>query len=386
MAKTIFHLDLDAFFCSCEEISNPKLKGKPFVVSGRNKRSVVSCANYPARKFGIKAARPIYMEMQKCPGLIVIPGHYELYDKISMKFFSYIKTHYSNVCEEMSIDECFLDVTNTLKHFNNDPILLAKQLQKNVSKTLGLSVSIGISYNKFLAKMATDLNKPHGITTILTQKELQSKIWPLAIEKMFFVGPPTSKRLHSIGIKTIGDLANFKDLKLLKTCLDKNWYTTYQNALGNGTDFVDISKNDPKSQSVSHTLLDPTNDPLEIETTLKYLAKELQQKLEAYKMVGCCISVNYKINRINRTKNMTLDHYICKWEELAYYSQRLLNIVWNGNDMIQLLGITISKLVSCDANLPFIKNRKNKLDSIVLEVNKKLGKNFVFIANDKFIS
>ncbi|MCQ3908201.1 MAG: hypothetical protein MJ200_01200 [Mycoplasmoidaceae bacterium] len=176
MKRTIFHIDLDAFFCSCEEVMNPKLKGKVFVVSGRNKRSVISCASYPARKLGIKAAQPIYMGLEKHPGLTVVPGHYELYDKMSMQFFSYIKKHYSNVCEEMSIDECFLDVTKTLKHFNNDPILLAKLLQKSVNKTLGLSVSIGISYNKFLAKMATDLNKPHGITTVLTEQEIKQKI------------------------------------------------------------------------------------------------------------------------------------------------------------------------------------------------------------------
>ncbi|MCQ3914676.1 MAG: hypothetical protein MJ201_02645 [Mycoplasmoidaceae bacterium] len=176
MKKTIFHIDLDAFFCSCEEVMNPKLKGKPFVVSGRNKRSVISCASYPARKFGVKAAQPIYMGLNKYPGLTVVPGHYELYDKMSMDFFNYIKKHYSNICEEMSIDECFLDVTQALKHYKNDPVLMAKHLQSTVKKTLGLSVSIGISYNKFLAKMATDLNKPFGITTVLTKQEIKQKI------------------------------------------------------------------------------------------------------------------------------------------------------------------------------------------------------------------
>lgn len=390
MKRTIFHIDLDAFFCSCEEVMNPKLKGKVFVVSGRNKRSVISCASYPARKLGIKAAQPIYMGLEKHPGLTVVPGHYELYDKMSMQFFSYIKKHYSNVCEEMSIDECFLDVTKTLKHFNNDPILLAKLLQKSVNKTLGLSVSIGISYNKFLAKMATDLNKPHGITTVLTEQEIKQKIWPLAIDDMFFVGPPTAKRLKSIGIKTIGDLANFDDIKLLKANLDRNWYVTWQNAIGNGDDFVDTSKNDPKSQSVSHTLLDPTNDSTEIETTLKYIAQELQTKLEAYKMAGSCIGVIYKINKVNRVKNETLNRNIYKWEDLAHYALQLLGLVWDGSSMIQLLGINISKLVKTNANesieQQLLPKRKNKLNQIVEDVNKKLGKDLVFIAKDKFVS
>ncbi|MCQ2748316.1 MAG: hypothetical protein MJ223_03790 [Mycoplasmoidaceae bacterium] len=176
MQKTIFHIDLDAFFCGCEEIVNPKLKNTIFVVSGRNKRSVIGCASYPARKLGIKAGMPTYMALEKMPNLNIVLGHFELYGQISMQFFDYIKKHYSNVCEEMSIDECFLDVTKTLKHYNNDPILLAKHLQTSVRRTLGLSVSIGIGHNKFVAKMATDLNKPQGITTILNKEEIKQKM------------------------------------------------------------------------------------------------------------------------------------------------------------------------------------------------------------------
>ncbi len=390
MQKTIFHIDLDAFFCSCEEITNPKLRNKAFVVSGRNKRSVVSCASYPARKLGIKAAQPIYMELQKYPGLIVVPGHYELYDKMSMQFFAYLKKHFSNICEEMSIDECFLDVTSALKHYKNDPVLMAKTLQTNVAKTLGLSVSIGIGHNKFTAKMATDLNKPRGITTMLTKEEIKQKMWPLSIEEMFFVGPPTAKRLKKIGINTIGQLANFDDIKLLEATLDRNWYTTWQNAIGNGDDFVDTTKNDPKSQSVSHTLLDPTNDINEIETTLKYIAQELQDKLEAYKMAGSCIGVIYKINKVNRIKNESLNHNIYKWQDLANYALKLLGMVWDGSSMIQLLGINLSKLVKVDANdsleQRLVSRKKNKLAKVTEEINKKLGKDLVYIAKDKFIS
>lgn len=390
MKKTIFHIDLDAFFCSCEEVMNPKLKGKPFVVSGRNKRSVISCASYPARKFGVKAAQPIYMGLNKYPGLTVVPGHYELYDKMSMEFFNYIKKHYSNICEEMSIDECFLDVTQALKHYKNDPVLLAKHLQSTVKKTLGLSVSIGISYNKFLAKMATDLNKPLGITTVLTKQEIKKKIWPLPIEDMFFVGPPTAKHLKSIGINTIGDLANFDDIKLLQTTLDRNWYTTWQNAVGNGNDFVDVTKNDPKSQSVSHTLLDPTNDLAEIETTIKYIAQELQTKLESYKMAGSCIGIIYKIGNVNRVKNQSINKNIYKWEDLANYALKLLGMVWDGSSQIRLLGINLSKLVKVDSmeslEQQLVPRKQNKLDKIVQDVNKKLGKDLVFIAKDKFIS
>ena len=176
MKKTIFHIDLDAFFATCEEIINPKLKNKAFVVSGRNKRSVICCASYPARKYGIKAGLPVYLEIKKKPDLIIVPGHYELYDMLSKKFFDFIKTNYSNICEEMSIDECFVDVTKVLRHYKNNSYMLAHHMQKNIRKKLGLSCSIGISYNKFLAKMACDLNKPFGITKVISQNDIQNKI------------------------------------------------------------------------------------------------------------------------------------------------------------------------------------------------------------------
>ena len=387
MKKVIFHIDLDAFFAGCEMVVNPKLIGKPFVVSGRGKRSVIGCASYPARKYGIKAGNPVFMEIKKYPALIVVPGHYELYDKMSMQFFDFIKKHYSNICQEMSIDECFLDVTNAIKHYHNDPVLMAKHLQANVKKTLGLSTSIGIGPNKFVAKMATDLNKPYGITNCLDIKDYQKLVWPLPIEDMFFVGPPTAKRLRSIGINTIGDLANYSDIKRLEVTLDRMWWDTWQNAQGNGDDFVDTSKNDPKSQSVSHTLLDPTNDITEIERCLWYYAEELQDKLEAYHMAGNRVGVIYKVNNKHYTKLETINKLVYRYQDIYNYAIRLLGANWNQETPIQLLGVTVTNLHRIDKqdNLEKVlePKRKSTYKKIVDSINKKLGQDVLFIAKDK---
>lgn len=387
MQKIIFHIDLDAFFCGCEEVVNPKLKNKPFIVGGRNKRSVVSSANYIARKYGIKAGKPTYMAQQLCPQVIVLSGNYKLYEDMSMQFFAYIKKHFTNVCEEMSIDECFLDVTNILKHYKNDPILLAKTIQNHVARDLKLSVSIGISYNKFLAKMATDLNKPKGITTVLTQDEIKAKIWPLDINDMYFIGPSTAEHLRAIKINKIGDLANYQDLELLKDVLGKNWYDAWQNANGISDDFVDTSKNDPKSLSVSHTLLDPTNNIEELETTFKYIAQELADKLEAYNMGGCVVSINYKINHVNYTRSEKQNRLIHDVGDLYTIGLRLLGRNYDGTELIQLIGLGLSKLVKLDSNLSLdreiIPTRKNKFQQLAQEVNKKLGQDLVFVAKDK---
>ncbi len=388
MAKLIFHLDLDAFFASCEEAVNPKLRNKPIIVSGRNKRSVVSAANYLARKFGVKAAMPVWQARRLCPQATICAGNYKLYEDMSNLFFDYIKKHFTNICEEMSIDECWIDVTNVVKHYNNDPIKLAKKIQQDIYRNLKLSVSIGISWNKFLAKMATDLHKPRGITSILTQSDLEKKIWPLPIEEMFFVGPASAKKLKSININTIGDLAKYDDLKHLEWLLGSYWYDVRENALGNGSDYVDTSKNDPKSLSVSHTLLDSTNDPIEIETTFKYIAEELADKLAYYNMAGSVVTVIYKYDIHHQyTKNETQRKLIYRYEDLYSIATRMFSQVYDSSRLIRLIGIGIGKLQKIEdvkaIDTKLVKKRKSKVDKIAEQVNKKLGIDLVFVAKDK---
>lgn len=160
-----------------------------------------------AWKYGIKSAMLIFQAKILCPRAIILPGDYALYNSYSKKFFNFIKEKLTNICEHYSIDECFLDVTNVIKKYKN-VLKLAQTIQKAIFNNFKLSVSIGISYNKFLGKMATDLNKPNGITMI-TKENFKDKIWPLPIEKMYFIGKATAKILQKIGLKTIKDLALF---------------------------------------------------------------------------------------------------------------------------------------------------------------------------------
>ncbi len=386
MNKLIFHLDLDAFFASCEEAVNPKLRNKPIIVSGRNKRSVVSTANYKARKFGVKAAMPVWYAHQLCPQATIVNGHYQLYEQKSREFFDFIKKHFSNICQEMSIDECWIDVTQTVKRYGS-PIKLARKIQNDVYKYLKLPVSIGISWNKFLAKMATDLHKPRGITSILNQNDLKKLIWPLPIEEMFFVGPANAKKMKSIGINTIGDLAKYDDIKHLEWLLGSYWYDIKENALGNGSDFVDVSQNDPKSLSVSHTLLDPSTDPIEIETTFKYIAEELADKVASYEMAGSVVSVIYKYDIYKQyTKSESQNKLIYRFEDLYNIATRLFSQIYNGNKPIRLVGIGLAKLQKIDKSSnkdKIINKRKTKLEKIVEEVNQKLGVDIVTLAKNK---
>ncbi len=157
--QIIFHIDLNAFYASAEISRNPNLEGKPLVISGKSKRSIITTASYEARKFGIHSAMPLFQAYKKCKNLIVLPADFELYHRLSNEFFS-ILSSYSEILEVASIDECYVDVTKVIQDKNYHPVELARRIQNDVYEQLNLKCSIGISPNKFLAKMASDMKKP----------------------------------------------------------------------------------------------------------------------------------------------------------------------------------------------------------------------------------
>jgi DNA polymerase-4 len=271
MQKIIFHIDMNAYFASVEEILNPKLINKPLIVSGYSKKSVVSCPNYIARKYGIKAAMPVYKAIQLCPTVNICIPKMKEYQRFHNKFISIIKTKLSNLIEIVGIDECYVDVT----HLSNktEPIKLAKMIQNKIFTTTGLKSSIGISSNKFLAKMASDLKKPMGISTLF-QNEIQEKIWPLDVGDMFMIGKKTAQVLKDQGINTIGDLANY-DEKILSKLLNKNFLEYKAMANGFGSDVLDLEGSDPKSIGTSMTFNNNTNYFDEIKAVLSEQIHEI---------------------------------------------------------------------------------------------------------------
>lgn len=171
----IFHIDANAFFASVEALIDPKLKNVPFAVGGRTSRSVVASANYLARSYGVKAGMPIFQAKKVCPKILFVPAHFELYEEYSQKMFNVIKQRVTNRIEQFSIDECYVDGTNLCKS-EKDALKLAKSMQQMILDETGLGVSVGASYNKFLAKMASDMKKPLGITSIFSAEDIQNRI------------------------------------------------------------------------------------------------------------------------------------------------------------------------------------------------------------------
>jgi DNA polymerase-4 len=163
--KYILHVDMNSFFASVEELQNPKYIGKPIAVGGKTSRTVISSANYIARAYGVKAAMPLFMAQKLCKQLIVVPVHFDLYQEYSEKFMNLICEKFTNKVEMASIDECYVDIAS-LVNVKRTPMMVAKQIQQAIKNNIGLSSSIGVANNKFLAKMASDYKKPMGITTM----------------------------------------------------------------------------------------------------------------------------------------------------------------------------------------------------------------------------
>lgn len=253
MARVLYHIDLNAFFASAEELRHPELKGKPLAIGSPGPRGVLSTCNYAARQFGIHSAMPTSQARALCEELVILPGDYEYYRSLSGRFFDYLR-QYSGRLEVLSIDECFLDVTETIAQFER-PMDLAVMIQRGVLDTLGLSCSIGVAPTRFLAKMASDLRKPMGIS-IVRRRDIATKIYPLDIEDCYGVGKATVKKLRDEGIETIGDLMEEENEAVVKRIFGNSWPVMQSRLTGRSSDRLIFSTT---RKSVSHSKTFPSD-------------------------------------------------------------------------------------------------------------------------------
>jgi DNA polymerase-4 len=351
-SKIIFHIDMNAFFASVEMALNPTLVGKPIAVAHNDPlyRGIILSPNYEARKFGIKTTMLVKDALLLCNNLVIVEPKMEKYKEYSSKFFEYLYTITDKI-EIASIDEAYLDVTDKFKEIH--PLELAKNIQDKLYNEYKLPSSIGIAPNKFLAKMASDLKKPLGIT-VLRKREIDKYLWPLSIDEMFGVGKKTKQKLESIGIKTIGDLANFQNLYLLKETLGElTADSLYKHANGNDDSHVDPnSYSESQSISNSHTFTNNVFDPNYAKKTLKVIANtvsyRLKQENKKAQTIGLILKyANFK--QINRS--MSLDNATNNDKEIYSIVEDIFDEYFTQGDNIRLVGIFASRLIAATEDL-----------------------------------
>ena len=376
--QIIFHIDLNAFFASAEVSKNPELQNKPIAISRNEKRSIVTTASYEARKYGVHSAMPLYIAKEKCPSLIVIEPHFELYKTLSQQFFQII-AKYSIQLEVASIDECYVDMTKYVQNSKFSLEEIARNIQNEVYDTLRLQCSIGIAPNKFLAKMASDLKKPMGIT-IITKNNFKRIIWDLPIDDMFGIGKKTAPKLKELGIFTIGDLAKRENYDLIKPIFGKNALIYYQKANGNDYSKINTNHNQLKSIGNSTTFQEDSNDIDFLKSKFKELSKEVSDRAIRRNMVSNSISITMKFSREKSITRQTIyDYYFNDFETIYSMSLLLFEKNYHG-EPLRLVGVSLNNVIEknkINEQLSLFTNHEdnlkneNEIDTLLNILNKE---------------
>ena len=374
--RIIFHIDLNAFFASCEIARRPELKDVPVAITGEksSKRGIVTTANYVARKYGVSSAMPLVQAKRKCPNLVVIAANFNLYKQVSRQFLDLLHT-YTDQVEKASIDEAYLDVTALFQEGGVHPVQLALQMQQRIFNELKIGCSVGIGPNKFLAKMASDMRKPMGIT-VLRKQEITTKLWPLSITEMWGIGKKSHPLLIANGITTIGDLANPENESKIMTLLGKHAYGYIQNARGNDTNVLSFNTT-VQSISQSTTLDRDIEDYDEIKTVLRRLAKSLSRRAQNDDLKGRLISVSIRYyDFTNAVRSMSYQEYTN--DETVLFEQALYLFDRNHNGKpIRHLGIGLGSLFSRHKSIDQLQMKlaqpvKDSVENVLEQLNAQL--------------
>ncbi len=385
--RTIFHIDADAFFASVEEVLDPPLKGKPIIVGGRGLRpgqeycrGVVACPNYEARKLGVKTAMPLMTAARLAPRAIFIPGHFEEYHHFSQKIADILYS-FSPDIEPMSLDESFLDATGCL-HFWDSAETMARAIKKKIHDTLSLTVSIGVASNKPCAKIASDFQKPDGLT-IIPHGEEKEFLALLPIERIPGVGSKTTELLHAAKIRTIGELADAPK-SLLHTLLGVRGDYLYEVANGRTSDEIQTGET-VKSVSRSTTLEHNTTDYEFIEALLLYLTQRCCKRLRELRLSARTVSVTIRYADFStHTKQRTL-HIPSSYD--AVISREMIRLfrefVQRGR-LIRLVGVAVSDLCPLSDQYTIFQPKSTRFAQLyegIDRVREKFGHDIVSLAS-----
>ena len=341
--RVILHVDMNSFYASVEMAYEPKLKGKPLAIAGNpeERRGIIVTCSYEARKLGVKTTMPVWEAKKLCPQLIVMKPNFERYRMASHGMFDILQ-RYSDLVEPVSIDEGYVDITESFEL--GTPLEIAEKIQKQILTQMDLPCSIGIAPNRFLAKMASDMKKPLGIT-VLRKRDVKQVLWPLPVIEMHGVGKKSAEKLNHHQIFTIGDLAMANDIQL-KALLGINGIRLKERANG-----IDPRPVDPEAASEFKSVGNSTTLPSDIANqhqllqVLETLAEKVAIRMKRKKVMATSlgITIRYK-DRKTITRSKKLVNPIGQQEDLYKESKQIFLKNWNG-DSVRLLGVTGSDLI-----------------------------------------
>ncbi|MGI9530864.1 DNA polymerase IV [Lutimonas sp.] len=341
--RKIIHVDMDAFYASVEQMDNPELRGKPLAVGGGGERGVVAAASYEARKFGVRSAMSGAQAKRNCPDLIFVKPRFSRYKEISGQIRE-IFHEYTDLVEPLSLDEAYLDVTQNKANIPSASII-ATAIRRKIFEKVGLAASAGISNSKFVAKIASDVNKPNGQKTIAPE-EVEAFLEELPIEKFFGIGKVTAGKMYLLGIFTGKDLKS-KSLEFLKNHFKSSGEHYYHVVRGNH--HSDVKPNRiQKSVAAEHTFVKNLTSEIYMMERLETIATELENRLKKSKVAGKTITLKIKYSDFTlQTRSKTLAYFI-KDKDILLQTVRELLYQDALKDSVRLLGISVSNLNNTD--------------------------------------
>jgi len=376
----ILHIDMDAFYASVEQLDNPWLKGKCVIVGGTSNRGVVAASSYEARRFGVRSAMPIFQARQRCPDGVFVPPRMARYKEVSKKIIAILR-EFSPQVEVMSIDEAYMDISGS-QRLHGDPEMVAMDIKNEIQKNLGLTCSVGVAPGKFLAKVASDMDKPDGLT-IIRQQEVHQFIESLPVQKVPGVGKKTFLQLETMGIKTLGDVKKFTD-KMLLDRLGK--FGQRLIALSSGMDHSKVTPWSPhKSISSERTLGEDTRDKKLLYKYLLIQSEEVARQLRKANVKARTITLKLKHADFKQhTRSKTFDTTTRSSENIYRTAVSLLDN-YQLTQKIRLIGVGTSGFKSADrpVQLDLFDRVKEsdktweKVDRTVETITKKFGRDAI---------
>jgi DNA polymerase IV len=380
--RVILHVDMNSFYASVEMAYDPTLKGKPLAIAGnpKERKGIIVTCSYEARSFGVKTTMPLWEARKLCPNLIIKTPNFDRYRAASKGMFDILR-QYSDLVEPVSIDEGYMDITDS--YDKGTPLEIASSIQTQIKSQLDLPCSIGIAPNKFLAKTASDMKKPMGIT-VLRKRDIPMKLWPLPVIEMHGIGSKTAEKLHTLGIETCKDLAKSNDIQL-KSLLGINGLRLKDRANGIDRRVVDPdSIYDYKSVGNSTTLPKDTTNQSELLSIIDKLSGKVSQRLKQKDVVGTTVQIMIRDKfRKTITRSRKVENPVINKEDLFHHSKELFIKHWNG-DPVRLLGVTVQDLIEkneateqLDLFSYEIAAKKEPLYNVLSQLQDKFGKNSI---------
>ena len=392
MDRVIYHCDCNSFYCSVELLSRPELRTAPAAVCGdpKSRHGIILAKNEPAKRFGVRTAETIWQAKQKCPDLVLLPAHHDLYREYSKKVNA-IYDRFTDLIEPFGIDESWLDVTGSLHLFGGDPRALADRIRNTVREELGLTISVGVSFNKVFAKLGSDYKKPDA-TTVISRDNFRQIVWPLPATDLLFVGKAAAKVLRQYGVTTIGELAAF-DRNALTELLGKQGGQLWEYA--NGLEHSPVAPagtyTPPKSVGNGETFPRNLTKKDEVSRGAAMLADEVAVRLRRHGMKAATLQVTIRDpNFKDICRQRPLDAPTNTARELFQAAMDILAHSWKSGAPIRALTLTAHNLVPegeaaeqldlFQQSTPQKRDKVEKLERAMDAIRSKYGRESVTIA------